>query len=707
MPSRATKPNRLATEKSPYLLQHAYNPVDWFAWGEEAFEKSRREEKPIFLSIGYSTCHWCHVMEHESFEDNSVAELMNAHFVCIKVDREERPDVDKVYMSAVQAMTGSGGWPLSVFLTPSLKPFYGGTYFPPRDMQGRPGLPTVLKRIHEVWSEEREKIVESGDRLISLLRQERGEARRSDTIDESLSKKTYHQLAAQYDPKYGGFGGRMKFPRPVVLNFLMRFFARTKEGEALTMALATLKAMAAGGMYDHIGGGFHRYSVDAQWRVPHFEKMLYDQAQLVNVYLDAYQITHDELYARIARETLEYVLRDMTDAGGGFYSAEDADSPEPENPSHASEGAFYIWTKDEVERVLGRGDARVFAHHYSVDEHGNALSDPQGEFKGKNILFTPFSIHQSAEFLSMSDSELSAILARSKKKIFEKRNERPRPLRDDKIIVAWNGLMISAFARASRILHEPRYREAAIKGGEFVFRTMYDAAKRVLIRRYRQGEVRFEAHLDDHAFLVQSFLDLYEATFEIEWLKKATELHGVSVALFWDSAEGGFFDFSGKDDSILLRTKEAYDGAEPAGNSVAVSNILRLAQIADDGVMKKQAEATLRYFGALLGESPSAMPLIVAALDSWSATPEQIVLAGHKDDDRTNAFLQEIYRHFLPDTILLLADGGAGQEYLTERLPFMRSMRPIDNKTTVYVCENYACKLPATDLPTFSSFLPA
>ena len=705
MPSFDKKPNRLAAEKSPYLLQHAYNPVDWYPWGEEAFEKSRREEKPIFLSIGYSTCHWCHVMEHESFEDDSVAELMNAHFVCIKVDREERPDVDKVYMSAVQAMTGSGGWPLSAFLTPSLKPFYGGTYFPPRDMQGRPGFTTVLRRIHEVWTEERDKIVESGDRLISLLRQERGEALRSDAIDESLPKKTYHQLAAQYDPKYGGFGGRMKFPRPVVLNFLMRFYSRTKEQEALTMALTTLKAMAAGGLYDHIGGGFHRYSVDDQWRVPHFEKMLYDQAQLVNAYLDVYQITHDELYAQIARETLEYVLRDMTDTGGGFYSAEDADSPEPGNPSHASEGAFYVWTKGEIEHVLGKDDARVFSHHYNVDEHGNALSDPQGEFKDKNILFTPFSIHQSAEFLSMSDSEVNDVLARSRRKLFDKRNERPRPLRDDKIIVAWNGLMISAFARASRILGEPRYREAAVKAAEFVFDTMYNVGKRVLIRRYRQGEVRFEAHLDDHAFLVQSFLDLYEATFNIEWLKRAVEIQGVSITLFWDSAEGGFFDFSGKDASILLRTKEAYDGAEPAGNSVAVLNMLRLAQITDDNALKKQTDATLKYFGALLAQSPSAMPLLVAALDSSLLPHKQIVLAGEKESTGMRSFLKELYRYFLPDTIILFADGDAGQEYLAERLPFMRSMRPVDGIATAYVCENYACKLPATDLPTFSSFL--
>jgi hypothetical protein len=697
------KPNRLINEKSPYLLQHAYNPVEWYPWGDEAFDSARREKKPIFLSIGYSTCHWCHVMEHESFENGPIAETMNKYYISIKVDREERPDVDKVYMSAVQAMTGSGGWPLSIFLTPDLKPFYGGTYFPPKDADGRPGFPTVLERIHQVWEEEREKISESGEQLITLLRQNRGSPPAEIDVDESVLKKTHHQLAAQYDPKYGGFGSGPKFPRPAVFNFLFRYFDRTNNPEALTMALTTLQSMARGGMYDQIGGGFHRYSVDGQWRVPHFEKMLYDQAQLVISYLDAYQVTRDEFFARIARETLDYVLRDMTDPGGGFYSAEDADSPDPGNPSHSSEGAFYLWTKAEIEKILGIDDAKIFCHHFGVAEEGNALSDPLGEFSGKNILFGSFTLEQTAKIFSRDEAEVESLLVSSKKKLFEVRNKRPRPQRDDKIITAWNGLMVGAFARASRIFDEPRYEKAASSAAHFVINTMCD--KTALKRRFRDGEAKFDAQLDDYAFFIQGLLDVYETTFDVGLLKFALGLNGTQMALFWDATEGGFHDFSGKDPSILIRTKETYDGAEPAGNSVASMNMVRISQITDDAILKKKTEKTLRLFNAKLQQTPHTMPFMMAAIDFFLSTPKQIVIAGEKTSPDTRKFLKEIARRYHPNAIVLLADGKEGQEFLSERLPFMASIAPVEKKATAYVCENYACNLPITDLAQFRAIL--
>ena len=692
-------------EKSPYLLQHALNPVDWYPWGDEAFEAARRDNKPIFLSIGYSTCHWCHVMEHESFENDSTAEIMNTFFICIKVDREERPDVDKVYMSAVQAMTGSGGWPLSIFLTHELKPFFGGTYFPPQEAHGRPGFPTVLKRIHEIWESEQEQVVESGNQLLALLQQQRGTSQENVPVEASLVKKTYHQLAAQYDPKYGGFGNGPKFPRPAVLNFLFRYYARSKDDEALKMALTTLQAMARGGIYDHIGGGFHRYSVDGQWRVPHFEKMLYDQAQLVYSYLDAFQLTHDNFYSRIARETLDYVLRDMTDHDGGFYSAEDADSREPEDPTHASEGAFYLWTKKEIERLLQADNAEVFCRYFGVDEHGNALSDPQGEIRGRNILFTPFTVEQTAKFFSMDEVAVTRVIEDGRAKLFAARSQRPRPLRDDKIITAWNGLMISAFARASHILREPRFANAARDAAQFIARSLYDSRTKTLHRRYRDGETKFDAQLDDFAFYIQGLIDLYEATLAIEWLKLALELHGTQVALFWDSSGGGFFDFSGEDKSILLRTKETYDGAEPAGNSVAALNLLRLTQMTGDSILKKQTEASMICFNAVLQQSPHAMPQMIAALDFFFSAPKQIVIAGNGSSSRTTEFLDEIARHFLPNVVLLSADGGGGQEFFSERLPVMASMAPKDGSTTAYVCENYVCELPVNKIEQLAALL--
>ena len=578
-PANAKHSNRLAREKSPYLLQHAHNPVDWYPWGEEAFAKARRENKPIFLSIGYSTCHWCHVMAHESFENEETAAIMNREFVNIKVDREERPDVDRVYMTFVQATTGGGGWPMSVWLTPNLQPFVGGTYFPPQDRYGQPGFKKVLEGIARAWKEKHEKIAEQGAKIIAALREAQAATPDSaDKIDIGILNAAYEQFARTFDEKEGGFGDAPKFPRPATLNFLARFYARDPKSDlgkrALEINLVTLRKMAAGGMHDHLGGGFHRYSVDRYWHVPHFEKMLYDQAQLAVAYLDAFQITQDRQFESVARDILDYVARDMTAKEGGFFSAEDADSIlEQGKPEHA-EGAFYVWTKTEVDAALGDA-AEIFDFHYGVQINGNAPegSDPQGEFGGKNILIERHTIAETAKQFKKSEDEVRQSLARSREKLLSIRAKRPRPHLDDKIISAWNGLMISAYARAAQVLNEPRYLESAVRASKFVRTHLYDESSKTLFRNYRGGRSEIEGFADDYAFVIQGLLDLYEASFDVEWLKFATELQEAQDRLFLDETRGGYFSTSGKDKSVVLRMKDDNDSAEPAASSVAALNL--------------------------------------------------------------------------------------------------------------------------------------
>src|SRR5213595_2346673 len=566
--------NRLAQEKSPYLLQHAHNPVDWYPWGEEAFAKARRENKPIFLSVGYSTCHWCHVMAHESFESAEVAAIMNREFVNIKVDREERPDVDRVYMTFVQATTGGGGWPMSVWLTPDLKPFVGGTYFPPEDRYGQPGFKKVLEKVATAWKENHDKIVEQGGQIVAALRESQSVGAGEGKIDAAVLEAAYKQLDHSYDPKEGGFGNAPKFPRPVTFNFLTRFYARDPKSDAgkqaLEMALFTLRKMAARGMHDHIGGGFHRYSVDRYWHVPHFEKMLYDQAQLAVAYLDAFQITRDRQYESVARDILDYVARDMTSKDGGFFSAEDADSLfEHGKPEHG-EGAFYIWTEKQVDAALG-DDSSAFKFHYGVQPHGNAPegSDPQDEFRGKNILIERHMVAETAKHFKKSEDEARQSLARSRERLVSIRNRRPRPHLDDKIIAAWNGLMISAYARAAQILDEPRYLESATRAAKFLRTNLYEEKSKLLFRNYRNGRSDIEGFADDYAFIIQGLLDLYEASFDVEWLKFATQLQETQDGLFIDGKNGGYFSTSGKDKSVFIRMKDDNDSAEPASSSIA------------------------------------------------------------------------------------------------------------------------------------------
>ncbi len=695
--------NRLIGEKSPYLLQHAYNPVDWYPWGEEAFKKAREENKPIFLSVGYSTCHWCHVMERESFSNQEIAAILNKNFIAVKVDREERPDVDRIYMTFVQATTGSGGWPMSVWLTPDLKPFFGGTYFPPDDRYGRAGFKSLLLKIVELWQKERSQILASADKVTEALKHYAGaQAVASPALEQRLLERAYQQIKANYDARHGGFGGAPKFPRPVVLTLLFRYYARTGEKPARDMALHTLRAMAMGGVRDHLGGGFHRYSVDGQWRTPHFEKMLYDQAQLASSYLEAYQITKEKFYADTVREILEYLLRDMAHEEGGFYSAEDADSfVEHGKPEHA-EGAFYVWTRQQVREVLGAETAEVFSYHFGIEEKGNALSDPQGELTGKNILYIARSLDETAKKFNKSAAEVAGIIEAAKKKLFAARAARPRPHLDDKIITAWNGLAISAFARAYQVLGEERYLAAAERAAAFVSSRLYSPSSTKLSRHYRNGAAEVEGFLDDYAFFVQGLLDLYEAGFDIKWLSLAIALTETQNRLFWDAANGGYFNTSGRDGSILFRMKDDFDGAEPAANSVALLNLGRLAEMTDNKQWREMAEKGLRLFAGRLQQGPEAMPLMLAALDFHLDKPKQIIIAGKRGAPDTGAMLRALHEQFIPNKIILLADGGAGQELLARYLPFIRGISTINGKAAAYICENYTCKLPTTEIAEMS-----
>jgi uncharacterized protein YyaL (SSP411 family) len=701
--------NRLAREKSPYLLQHAHNPVDWYPWGEEAFAKARRENKPIFLSVGYSTCHWCHVMAHESFESEQVAAIMNREFINIKVDREERPDVDRVYMTFVQATTGGGGWPMSVWLTPDLKPFIGGTYFPPEDRYGQPAFKKVLERIATAWKQDHDKLVEQGNKVVEALRQSQSPRIPEGKLEASVLDAAYKQLDRSHDPKEGGFGNAPKFPRPATLTFLTRFYARDPKSDAgkhaLDMALFTLRKMSAGGMHDHIGGGFHRYSVDRYWHVPHFEKMLYDQAQLAVAYLDGFQVTRDKEYEAVARHILDYVARDMTSNGGGFFSAEDADSPEAGigDPGHTktAEGAFYVWTKKEIDDVLGDA-AEIFNFRYGVQPHGNAPegSDPHDEFRGKNILIERRTIGDTAQQFKKTEQEIRDSLANSHEKLFAIRAKRPRPHLDDKIIAAWNGLMISAYARAAQVLDPAiagRYLEIAARAANFLRTNLYDEKSKLLYRNYRDGRSDIQAFADDYAFVIQGLLDLYEASFDIEWLKFATELQDIQDRLFFDQKNGGYFSTSGRDESVFLRMKDDNDGAEPAASSVAALNLSRLSQICDEPRLAERAKKTTDAFAMTLTNFPSAMPQMLVALDYSLSKPRQIVIAGKKGAPETKALLDEVHRHFLPKTIVLLADDGEGQKYLGAKNEAVRAMSLVDGKPAVYVCENFTCKAPVTD----------
>ena len=692
--------NRLAHEKSPYLLQHSHNPVDWYPWGPEAFEKARREAKPIFLSIGYSTCHWCHVMERESFEDDRIAALLNRDYIAIKVDREERPDVDRIYMTFVQATTGGGGWPMSVWLTPDLQPFFGGTYFPPENRYGHPGFASVLEQIAEAWRSDRSQIVDSARDVVEQLGKHVTVApgRAGAAIDGGMLDSGFFVFRRTFDSHLGGFGGAPKFPRPSVLNFLLRYHARTRTEEALEMVLLTLREMAKGGMNDQLGGGFHRYSVDERWFVPHFEKMLYDQAQLAVSYLEALQITGDAQYAETARRTLDYVLRDMTDAEGGFYSAEDADSViAPAQPDRKGEGAFYIWSAREIRALVPLPAADWLCYRYGVADNGNVSNDPHQEFTGRNILYQANDVEETALHFERPTGEVRAALLEAERVLLEARGVRVRPHLDDKILTSWNGLMISAFALAGAVLDEPRYAAAARRAAGFLTARMYDAASGSLLRRFRQGEAAIPAFLDDYALFAQALLDLYEAQFDRRHLELAVRLTERQNELFEDRESGGFFSSAAGDASLVMRVKDDYDGAEPAGNSVALLNLLRLAQITNRAEFRDSAGKALAAFAPRLAAMPAALPQMLAACEFQFGEPRQIILVGDRDGADTRALLRTLHARFIHNRIVLLVDSPEARRAFAAGIPAIESMRKIGDRTGAYVCRNYTCHLPVSE----------
>jgi uncharacterized protein len=708
--------NRLTRESSPYLRQHADNPVDWHAWGEEAFARARAEDRPIFLSIGYSTCHWCHVMAHESFESDAVAGVLNAGFVPVKVDREERPDVDRVYMAFVQATTGAGGWPMSIWLTPDLKPFYGGTYFPPTSRWGRPGFVDILNELSRAWRDERPRVIAAADVLLERLRDAAAEGSRlsglagADTRSSVAGAEAIDTAVAAFrsafDPRHGGFGDAPKFPRPSELVFLLRAFARDGQEAARTMAVETLRAMALGGMRDHIGGGFHRYSVDARWRVPHFEKMLYDQAQLVLACLEAAQAAGDGFYASVAEDTLDYVRRELTHEQGGFFSAEDADSVPPEHAgepgAHPTEGAFYIWSQAEIDALFDESDAHIVRLRFGVEENGNAPSDPQDEFGTKNLLYTASSIEEIATRTGLAPDVVVDTLGRARPVMFRARAQRPRPHLDDKILASWNGLMIAACARAGRVIGGlvpdagAEYAGVAERAARFVRAQMWNAETGTLWRRWRDGEAGIAAYCEDYACVVWGALELFQTTGRAEWLDWALELQARQDALFWDEADGGWFSTTGDDESVLLRLKEDYDGAEPAASSIGVRNLIDLGHLVADGDFAARAERTLARFGPRIGEAARAVPCMLGNLVSWHAGLSQIVIVGPKDREDTRALQHVLSERYLPFTIVVPVEPGEAQAALAQRLPWIGPMIMIDERATAYVCRRFACEQPVT-----------
>ncbi len=706
--------NALIHEKSPYLLQHAHNPVDWLPWGEEAFARAKKEDKPILLSVGYSTCHWCHVMEHESFENEEVAKVLNECFVNIKVDREERPDVDLMYMTYVQAMNGSGGWPMNVWLTPDLKPFFGATYIPPEDKGGRMGLKRLSGEIARVWKEDRANLLEKSSKGIEALQRHlNDEMQAHDASYDEVMKKAYDDISGAFDYHEGGFGSAPKFPRPVTLALLWRLKTHLRgvndhdsnwcEG----MAKTTLSKMWQGGMWDHLGGGFHRYSVDAYWHVPHYEKMLYDQAQLTVAYLEGYQNTGMESYADIARKIIEYAARDLRHPEGAFFSAEDADSFATADSKKKTEGAFYVWRAEEIDEVLGKNQGNIFRYAYGATRNGNARpeSDPHGELQGLNTLFRAFSPKKTAEFFKLPEEQVTKILDDGRKKLFEARCKRPRPHLDDKVIVSWNGLMISALAKAASVLGNPDYLKMADSAAQFLHDKLCETPGKGLRRSWRESVSNVPAFATDYAMVIQGLIDLYQAGFEVKWLRWAVQLQDEMDATYLDKEKGGYFSTRVENPNSILSVKEDYDSAEPSPNSVAGLNLLRLASMLGREEWHAQAEKLLKLFGSSLEKSPFSVPAMVTAFDFLNKGDMDVVLAGQASDASFAALAKETRHRFLPHAVLLHADGGEGQKFLAEKNDSVGAMSPVNGQASAYVCNNHTCKAPVTSPEALAKLL--
>ena len=668
-------PNRLIDETSPYLLQHANNPVDWYPWGSEALQRARDEDRPILLSVGYSACHWCHVMERESFEDPDIAALMNESFVCIKVDREERPDIDSIYMSAVQAMSGSGGWPMTVFLTPMGEPFYGGTYFPPEDRHGMPGFRRVLTAIRDTYRDRRGDVIRTKDQLLKRLRAMTAASAGVEPLTADILTLAQSGLAGSFDERHGGIGSEPKFPQPMIYEFLLRQHLRTGDSGALEIVELTLHGMALGGIYDHLGGGFHRYSTDRVWLVPHFEKMLYDNALLAKLYLHAYQVTRKPLYLHTVEATLDYVTREMTSPEAGFYSAQDADS-------EGVEGKFFVWHPQEVVEVLGREDAEVFNRYFGVTEGGN--------FEGGNILHVREQAPAFAEQNGMDEQELGELLSRAKRRLMEVRERRVHPERDDKVLTGWNGLMLGAFAEASAVLGRADYAATAERNASFLLEHMRPDGR--LLRTYKDGQARLNGYLEDYATLISGLLALHEATFGARWLEEAIGLGHEMVMLFWDEAAGRFYDTGFDHEELIVRPRDYTDNAIPSGSSTAADVLLRLALITGDRDLERRATAAMRSVRELMVKFPGGAGHWLCALEFYLSRPKEIAIVGDRSRQDTGSLLAEVYRRFLPNRVLI----GKHPSGDLDTLPLMQGRKQQDGKATAYVCQNYVCKLPVT-----------
>ena len=674
--------NRLRNETSPYLLQHAFNPVDWYPWGEEAIAASRREQKPIFLSVGYSACHWCHVMEHESFENEAVAAYMNEHFINIKVDREERPDIDQIYMNAVQLMTQHGGWPMSVFMTPDLKPFFGGTYWPPTGHRGMPGFRYILERVVEAWQDRREEVLAGAEEITADLRKISTPQGEKSPLQDVLLRRAVNHLVDICDRRNGGFRGAPKFPHPMDLRLLLRGYVRFGESELLEIARLTLDKMAAGGIYDQLGGGFHRYSTDDRWLVPHFEKMLYDNALLTPAYLEAYQLTGDQEYARIARETCDYLLREMTSPGGGFYATQDADS-------EGVEGKFFVWFDAEIEKILAdEEESRIFHYCYDVS--------PPGNWEGHNILNRPKPWSDLSRILSIPEAELKQRLRRSSDKLLAARELRVHPGRDDKILASWNGLAISAMSMAGQILGEEKYLTAARRAADFILREMRTEDGR-LLHSYKDGRARFDGFLDDYAAMIEALIDVYQSCWEASYLQEATRLAEIMIREFHDPSDGGFFYTDPRQTELITRNKDSYDGSTPSGNSLAATALLRLGRISGRPDLERVAEAALTFMSPVLGRSPMAGSQALLALDFLLGTTVELVLVDGNDKQETEAVLAALHRRFVPNKVIVRRQSTMTDESLpTELKPLLENRTARQGQATIYLCTHGSCGLPVT-----------
>lgn len=670
--------NRLANETSPYLLQHAHNPVDWYPWGPEALGRARTQDKPILLSIGYSACHWCHVMEHESFENTEIATLMNEHFVCIKVDREERPDIDSIYMNAVQLMTQHGGWPLTVFLTPDLKPFYGGTYFPPVDRHNMPAFPRILLGVADAYENRRQEILTSANTLTAELNNLNRFRSSDDMLTPHTLDQAYSAMANNVDRTNGGFGHEPKFPPSMNLMFMLRQHNRTKSSNALDVVELTLDKMAAGGIYDHIGGGFHRYSVDAQWLVPHFEKMLYDNALLTRVYMQAYQLTNKPAYKQVAEETLEYVMRDMTDRSGGFYSSEDADS-------EGEEGKFYTWSREEIHGLLAAEERELFCDYYNVTSRGNFEH-------GRTILNTTASLERFAEQKQIKAAELKKILAVAKNRLFTARERRVRPGRDDKILTAWNGLMLTAFAEAACVLGRDDYRLVAVKNADFILTQLMKDGR--LLRTYKNGQAKLMGYIEDYAYVIEGLIALYEATFDHSYLERARALAETTIGQFWDDSESGFFFTSIDHEELITRTKDYFDNAIPSGNSVAALALLKLALLTNMPEIQRPALGILRATQQAMSRYPAAFGYLLCALDFYLSDVKEVAIIGQPESHEVRSLLEQIYSRFLPNKVVAVSESGDSSA--SDTIALLKDKTAVGGKATAYVCRNYACQAPVT-----------